>query len=120
MIFYFVCRQIYSAFLALAVLWFVKKSTSPFEGIEPALTELILSLFPIKVLGSKGEERFPDLSHDEGKQKQFSEIFDENNKDRLHYCENCEDDWRGLTSGRNYVEVREYYNEKLDLLIIFK
>ena len=60
------------------------------------------------------------MSHYEGNQKQFSEIFDENNKDRLHYCENCEDDWRGLTSGRNYVEVREYYNEKLDLLIIFK
>ena len=77
-------------------------------------------LIPYKILGSKGEEQFPDLS--QVTQNQFLEIFDDDNKDRLHYCgnETCEDDWRGLTSGRSYVEVREYYHEKLDLLIIFK
>merc|ERR1719282_625270 len=76
------------------------------------------------VLGDKGESAFPDFLSDrvsfknEKESSKLQKIF--RVKDRLHFCGSCEDDFKGLHSARNYTEVREYFNEEHNIMVIFK
>jgi len=76
------------------------------------------------VLGDKGETEFPDFESDrvsfknEKESRKLQKIF--HVKDRLHFCGSCEDDFKGLHSARNYTEVREYFNEEHNIMVIFK
>jgi len=95
---------------------------SVIRGLYKDLIWLLNSntLIEYKVLGTKGEERFPDLDKANVKKKHLTNIFHEENRDHLHNSGDSEDDFRGLNSGRSYVEVREYYNKENNILIIFK
>jgi len=78
------------------------------------------------VLGDKGETRFPDISSErvslknQERKNKLRATFHPANRDILHYCGDCEDDFTGLNSGRGYTEVREYFNEDHNAMIIFK
>ena len=80
------------------------------------------TLMDYGVLGNRGEESFPsldrlderlDLTVMERRKKTLKRIFHENNRDMLR-------DFRGVTIGRDYAEVREYHNKESNITIIFK
>jgi len=80
------------------------------------------SIINYKVLGSKGEYRYPELDCIDN--KVLKKTF-ENNQDYLKHLKvgeetESQDDFKGVSSGRTYREYREYYNEKFDIYIIFK
>lgn len=74
------------------------------------------------MLGSKGEEHCPDLEQAGVESEQLRTVFSGSNKDKLHICseEDCDDDYKGLMPGRRYRERREYYNQDLDVLLVFR
>ena len=76
-----------------------------------------------KILGAKGEKRFPDFEASEvqGLNQKIRSIFS-NNQDVLHYCgeAECDEDYRGLLSGRQYRESREYSNPELQVQIYYR
>ena len=76
-----------------------------------------------KILGAKGEKRFPDFEASEvpGLSQKIRSIFS-NNQDVLHYCgeAECDEDYRGLLSGRQYRESREYSNPELQVQIYYR
>ena len=80
------------------------------------------NFMPKAILGSKGEKNFPDFSNP--KLQPGSESDDEgrffNNKDELHNCGGCPDDFKGINQGRNYTESREYVNEEHQITIAYK
>jgi len=78
------------------------------------------TLLPRNILGSKGEDRFPDLSSLHGYEADVGGFRDSNNKDRLHGCGSCSWDFKGLNRGRNYTEFREYENEEFQVKIAYK
>merc|ERR1712025_132640 len=73
--------------------------------------------------GAKGEKRFPDFEASEvqGLNQKIRSIFS-NNQDVLHYCgeAECDEDYRGLLSGRQYRESREYSNPELQVQIYYR
>ena len=77
----------------------------------------------LKILGAKGEKRFPDFEASEvpGLSQKIRSIFS-NNQDVLHYCgeAECDEDYRGLLSGRQYRESREYSNPELQVQIYYR
>ena len=54
-----------------------------------------------QVLGDKGETRFPDISSErvslknQERKNKLMETFHPANRDNLHYCGDCEDDFTG-------------------------
>jgi len=71
------------------------------------------SFIPNEVLCAKSEQRFPDMENTEWKQEpceELYEIFDKENRDFLL-------DTKGLTSGRTFIEPRQYYNKKYNICI---
>ena len=77
------------------------------------------TLIDYGVLGNRGEESFPSLDRlDETlpwtvmgrRKKTLKRIFHENNRDMLR-------DFRGVTIGRDYAEVREYHNKESNITI---
>ena len=54
-----------------------------------------------QVLGDKGEIRFPDFEservsfNNQERKKKLEEIFHSANRDHLHYCGHCVDDFTG-------------------------
>ena len=83
------------------------------------------SLIDAGILGMKGEYSFPDLNSDKVKMTYDhrtvkEKTFHHHNLDQLHNCGDCQDDFKGLNSGRCYSEVREYYKRETNTKIIFK
>ena len=92
------------------------------------------NFMPKYILGSKGEDRFPDLSSLHGYEADVGGFRDSNNKDILHNCGGCQWDFKGLklhagvelivktglNRGRNYTEVREYENDEFQVKLAYK
>ena len=77
----------------------------------------------LKILGAKGEKHFPDFKASEvpGLSRRVRSIFT-NNQDVLHYCGEgeCDEDYRGLQSGRQYRENREYTHPEFQVKIYYR
>jgi len=74
------------------------------------------SLIPNEVLGAKSEENFPDMEKTKWKEKpceELYEIFNKDNRDILL-------ETKGLTSGRTYIEPRQYYNKKYNICMNYR
>jgi len=74
------------------------------------------SLIPNEVLGAKSEQRFPEMEKTDWKDKpceELYEIFNKDNRDILL-------DTKGLTSGRTYIEPRQYYNKKYNICMNYR
>ena len=77
----------------------------------------------LQILGAKGEKRFPDFEACEvpGLSQRTNSIFSKN-QDVLHFCgdADCDEDYRGLQSGRQYRENREYSHPEHQVKIYYR
>lgn len=74
------------------------------------------SIVPDELLHTKLEPRFPDIENTKWNQKlsdEVIEVFDEGNRDYLL-------DSKGLTSGRSFIEPRQYKNTKFNITVHYR
>ena len=91
---------------------------------NPTIKFIIFITF--QILAKKAEHSFPDLQEAGIEDSNIERIFHPENRDKLHVsCDKlcstpCDDKNEGLMRGRQYREVRYYYNESNNIFIVFR
>ena len=86
----------------------------------------LINFLTFQILAKKAEHSFPDLQEAGIEDSNLERIFHSENRDKLHVsCDKlcstpCDDKNEGLMRGRQYREVRYYYNESNNIFIVFR